>query len=167
VCSSDLFFGAWTLQALWVIGTSGAALAAIATASTAPFGALGWVGLAVWTAGFALEVVADAQKRAFRRGRPAEHRFITTGLWAWSRHPNYFGEIVLWIGVAVMAAPALSGLQLLTLGSPVVVWVLLTQVSGIPLLERSATQRWGHDPGWQAYCERTPRLIPRPPKRPA
>ena len=163
------FLATWTLQALWVSVTAAAALAAM-TAGTpkaleASFGVWGWVGLALWVAGFTLEVVADAQKRAFRRRPTNGHRFITTGLWAWSRHPNYFGEIVLWVGIAVMAFPALSGVQYVTLISPLFVWVLLTRVSGIPLLEAKAAEQWGDDPAWRAYQQRTSRLVPRPPAR--
>ena len=91
--------------------------------------------------------------------------FITSGLWSWSRHPNYFGEIVLWSGVAVMAASALSGWQWVTLTSPVFVALLLTRVSGIPLLERRAEARWGHLTEYQRYTAMTPVLLPRPPAR--
>ena len=92
-------------------------------------------------------------------------RFIDTGLWAWSRHPNYFGEILLWIGVAVIALPVLSGWQLLTLVSPLFVTFLLTRVSGIPMLEAVGRKRWGDDAAYQQYLESTPSLIPRPPAR--
>ncbi|HBQ40209.1 MAG TPA: hypothetical protein DD808_06520, partial [Halieaceae bacterium] len=84
-----------------------------------------------------------------------------TGLWAYCRHPNYFGEILLWLGIALMALPALAGWQWATLISPLFVFLLLTRVSGIPLLERKAEQRWGQNPDWQAYKARTPALIPR------
>ena len=92
-----------------------------------------------------------------------ETEFITTGLWAWSRHPNYFGEIALWCGIALIALPALSGWQYLTLISPVFVVVLLTRISGVPMLERRADKKWGADPLYQRYKEATPVLIPRPP----
>jgi steroid 5-alpha reductase family enzyme len=121
------------------------------------------LGTAVWVAGFAIEVVADRQKSRFRADPANRDRFIRTGLWAWSRHPNYFGEITLWVGVALVAAPALAGWQLATLVSPVFVFLLLTRVRGIPLLEARAQQKWGHDPDYQAYRARTPVLLPRPP----
>ena len=122
------------------------------------------VGLAVWAIGFGIEVVADRQKREFRRQPGNRGRFITTGLWAWSRHPNYFGEITLWTGVALLAAPVLSGWQYLTLVSPLFVYLLLTRVSGIPLLEARAEERWGSDPAYRAYRDRTPPLFLRPPR---
>ena len=161
------FLSTWTLQGLWVSVTAAAALAAITAPGDGALGVWGVVGLVVWAAGFALEVVADAQKRAFRRDPANEGRFIASGVWAWSRHPNYAGEIVLWLGVALVAVPALEGWRWVTLVSPVFVWLLLTRVSGIPLLERRAKARWADDPDWQAYQARTPVLWPRPPRRAA
>lgn len=158
------FFAAWTTQGLWVLLTASAALAIITTSNRQPLGPLAYVGIALWAAGFAIEVVADRQKRAFRRDEANEGRFITTGLWAWSRHPNYFGEIVLWTGVAIMAVPILSGWQWVVLISPVFVTVLLTRVSGIPMLEARADRRWGDDEAYHSYKASTPVLVPRPPR---
>lgn len=159
------FLASWTTQALWVVVTAGCALAAMTTPEDAGLGVLTVVGVAVWVVGLAVEAVADAQKRSFRSHPGNDGRFITTGLWAWSRHPNYFGEIVLWVGVALAALPALSGWRYLTLVSPVFVALLLTRVSGIPLLEARARRRWGDEPAYRAYVERTPVLVPRPPSR--
>ncbi|MBC8187024.1 MAG: DUF1295 domain-containing protein, partial [Proteobacteria bacterium] len=118
----------------------------------------------LWVAGFAIEVAADQQKRRFRADPSNRERFIRSGLWAWSRHPNYFGEIILWIGIALIALPVLSGWQLATLISPVFVYVLLTRISGIPLLETRAKKKWGKDPDFAAYMRSTPVLFPRPPR---
>ena len=104
-------------------------------------------------------MIADNQKRQFRAANGSD-RFIDTGLWAISRHPNYFGEIMLWCGVALMALPVLSGWALLTLVSPVFVFVLLTRVSGIPMLEKKGAKRWGEDSGYQRYLRETPLLVP-------
>jgi steroid 5-alpha reductase family enzyme len=156
------FLMAWTLQGLWVFLTLGAALAAMTAASVPAFGLIGWAGLAIWLVGFGIEAVADAQKQAFRNDPANKGRFIQSGLWAWSRHPNYFGEITLWVGVALIALPALSGWQLVTLISPVFVYFLLTRVSGVPMLESRADERWGDDPDYQAYKARTPVLFPKP-----
>ena len=93
------------------------------------------------------------------------YKFITTGLWAWSRHPNYFGEILLWFGVTIIAFPALQGLQLITIISPIFVTLLLTKISGINLLEKSNYEKWGDDEEFLNYMENTPRLIIRPPKK--
>jgi steroid 5-alpha reductase family enzyme len=111
-----------------------------------------------------MEVVADAQKSRFKADPANEGKFISSGLWAWSRHPNYFGEIVLWIGVAIIALPVLRGWQWVTLISPVFVTLLLTRVSGIPMLEERADRTWGGQEEYEQYKEKTPVLIPRPPQ---
>ena len=154
------FFVAWTLQGVWVCFTAGAALAAITGGHRAPLGVLDAIGLAMWSVGFAIEAVADQQKRRFKSRPENAGRFIATGLWAWSRHPNYFGEILLWTGVALVALPALEGWQLVTLASPLFVTFLITRVSGVPLLEQRADARWGDDPEYRAYKARTPVLVP-------
>lgn len=161
--SAPRFLVAWTTQGLWVIFTAAAAHAAIAAAERRSFGVWAVVGLILWVIGFGMEALADAQKSAFKADPANDGRFITSGLWAWSRHPNYFGEILLWVGVAVIAFPALSGWQYVTLLSPVFVYLLLTRVSGIPMLEDRADKRWGGQDDYEAYKTRTPVLFPRPP----
>ncbi len=160
------FFATWTIQGLWVLLTAAAALAIITTSVREQLGWVGYAGIVVWLAGFVIEVVADRQKSAFRESPANDGRFITTGLWAWSRHPNYFGEITLWTGVAIMAVPILAGWQWVVLVSPLFVALLLTRGSGVPMLEARADRRWGEDEAYQAYKRSTPVLIPRPPRRP-
>jgi steroid 5-alpha reductase family enzyme len=154
------FFMTWTLQGLWVLLTLACALAIITGTERESIGWVGIVGMVVWGVGFAVEVVADQQKSAFKRDPANDGRFITSGLWAWSRHPNYFGEIVLWVGIAIIALPVLSGWQWVTLISPVFVVVLLTRVSGIPMLEARAEKRWGTEDEFRSYTANTPALIP-------
>jgi steroid 5-alpha reductase family enzyme len=158
------FLAVWTIQGLWVSLTAAAALAAITTTTREPLGLLAWLGVGTWTVGLLVEVVADRQKRRFRTDPANRERFIASGLWAWSRHPNYFGEIVLWTGVALVAVPVLAGLQWLVLISPLFVWLLLTRLSGVPMLERKSDERWGGQPDYEAYKARTPLLVPRPPR---
>ena len=158
------FLMTWTIQGLWVFLTLAAALAAMTVATSVPMGTLAWVGVVVWVVGFGIETTADAQKRAFKRDPANAGRFITTGVWAWSRHPNYFGEITLWVGIALIAAETLSGWRWVTMISPVFVFVLLNFISGVPLLESRGKKRWGADPEYQAYKARTPVLVPRPPR---
>ena len=158
------FLMTWTLQGLWVFLTLSCALAAMTTAISTPLGVAAAVGTMLWLLGFGIEVTADRQKRQFRREPSNRGRFITSGLWAWSRHPNYFGEILLWCGVALIAIPALRGWQWVTLISPLFVFILLTRISGIPLLEGRAEKRWGEDPAFRDYTARTPALVPRPPR---
>ena len=159
------FFMMWTVQALWVFLTVAAGLAAITTEDPKDFGIVGAVGVAVWVIGFVIEVVADQQKRAFRSDPANNGRYITTGLWAWSRHPNYFGEIMLWTGIAIIAIPVLEGWRWVMLISPVFVFLLITRVSGVPMLESRAKKRWGDDPDYRAYKSRTPSMLLRPPRR--
>ena len=159
--STPRFLLTWTLQGTWVFLTAGAALAAIMTPNVAPLGTLFYVGAVMWVLGFAIEVIADNQKSAFKADAANENKFITTGIWARAQHPNYFGEILLRTGVAVMALPSLSGSAMIFLISPVFVAVLLTRISGVPLLRKTAGERWGEDPEYQAYLKNTPLLIPR------
>ncbi len=162
--SFPTFLMTWTLQGLWVFLTASCALAAITHPGGVFLGSIVWIGVALWIAGFAIEVIADNQKTAFRSNPDNTGKFITTGLWAWSRHPNYFGEILLWIGIAVIALPELQGGQYITLISPIFVAFLLTKVSGVRMLEGLSDRRWGNDPAYQAYKKNTPVLVPRPPR---
>ena len=160
------FLLAWTLQGLWVSFTLAAALAAITSKTKQELDIFAVIGLLVWLLGFGIEVIADWQKSRFRAAPENTNKFINVGLWSWSRHPNYFGEIVLWIGVAIIAFPALTGWQLLTLISPVFVTILLTRISGVPLLEARADEKWGGRADYEDYKARTSVLIPRPPSVP-
>lgn len=156
------FLAAWTVQGLWITVTASAAFVAMLSQNTETISWLGATGIALWLIGFTLEAVADHQKRVFKATQATTgHRFIHSGLWAYSRHPNYFGEILLWIGVSLVALPVLSGWAYVTLISPLFVFLLLTRVSGIPLLEKSADKKHGHDKLYQAYKAQTPVLIPR------
>ena len=158
------FLMTWTLGGLWVLVTMAAGLAAMTSDASIPLGPMAYLGIALWVAGMLIEVVADSQKTQFRKVPENRDRFITTGLWAWSRHPNYFGEITLWLGLALVALPVLSGWQLATMISPIFVYVLLTKISGIPLLERMAKKKWGSEPEFISYTESTPALILRKPR---
>jgi len=155
------FLNVWTIQGLWVTFTMAAALVAITTTNHKALDIFAIIGFLIWVLGFSIEVVADAQKSRFNANPENKGKFIHTGLWARSRHPNYFGEIVLWIGVAVIALPVLQGWQWIALISPVFVTLLLTRVSGIPLLEKKADQKWGGQADYEAYKKNTPVLIPR------
>lgn len=158
------FLLVWTMQGLWVTVTLGPALAAITSLERVALDLFALAGLVIWACGFGIEVLADVQKRRFRADPANRGEFVRSGVWAWSRHPNYFGEVVLWIGVAVVAAPVLRDWQWLTMISPVFVYVLLTRVSGIPMLERKADERWGGRPDYEEYKSLTPVLVPRPPR---
>ena len=158
------FLVAWTLQGLWVTLTASAAFAAILAQDRAPIGVFFFLGAAIWMFGFGFEAIADAQKSAFKKDPTNKGKFINIGLWRWSRHPNYFGEITLWAGILVMAIPVLRGFEWLVVISPVFVALLLTKVSGVNLQTAQGKERWGDDPEYQAYLANTPMLIPRPPR---
>ncbi|MGB2963626.1 MAG: DUF1295 domain-containing protein [Anaerolineales bacterium] len=162
--SFSRFLLTWTLQGLWVTFSLAAALAVITSQNRVDFGIFGVIGLLVWMVGFGLESIADSQKSKFRADPANAGKFINTGLWAWSRHPNYFGEIVLWLGVAIIALPVLSGWQWVTMISPIFVFLLLTRISGVPMLEKRADEKWGGEPDYEAYKTKTSVLVPLPPK---
>ena len=158
------FLMTWTLGGLWVFLTMAAGLAAITSNVTAPIGIMTYIGIALWIFGFSIEVIADKQKRIFKKQPNKEKEFITSGLWAWSRHPNYFGEITLWFGLTLIALPVLSGWQLVTLISPIFVYILLTRISGVTMLEARGMKKWGDDPEYLNYIKDTPKLMLRKPK---
>ncbi len=159
------FLMTWTIQGLWVFLTLAMALAAITSESKMAIDIFAVVGTLIWIFGFSIEVVADQQKTNFKDNPDNKDKFITVGLWSWSRHPNYFGEMVLWIGIAVIAFPVLIGWQLVALISPIFVIFLLTRISGITMLESRGYKKWKDDPAYIDYLERTSILVPFPPKK--
>ncbi|MBL8018023.1 MAG: DUF1295 domain-containing protein [Leptospirales bacterium] len=126
---------------------------------------LSYAGLALFLTGLLIESIADAQKFSFRNKAENRGKWIQSGLWKYSRYPNYFGEIVLWWGIFLLASPALSGLTWLTIVGPVCITWILIKVSGIPLLEESHERKYGSDPAWRSYVSRTSLLVPMPPAR--
>ncbi|PID33020.1 hypothetical protein CR969_02965 [Candidatus Saccharibacteria bacterium] len=158
------FFGflmTWTLQGLWVTFTLAAALAAVAGANKLPLDVFAVVGIVIWLIGFSFEAIADWQKSVWRKDPKNKGKFIDVGLWSRSRHPNYFGEITLWFSMAIIAFPTLQSWQLLTLVSPLFVTLLITKISGLPMLETYADKTWGKDKDYQKYKKNTPILIPK------
>ncbi|MCG3227169.1 MAG: DUF1295 domain-containing protein [Candidatus Heimdallarchaeota archaeon] len=164
--SFSRLLGAWTLQGLWVSFTLAAALAALTIEQPAIYSAYDLVGLIlgvlVWILGFGFEVIADYQKNKFRSVPENKGKFINTGLWSISRHPNYFGEIIVWLGIALIALPSLETWRFVTLISPVFVILLLIAISGVPLLEKRADKKWGGQEDYEEYKKNTPVLMPRP-----
>ena len=153
------FLRVWTLQGLWVFLTSVAAVTAITSRKIIEPDLFLYIGSFLWVFGFLFESIADYQKRKFRSEN--KNKFIQSGLWSVSRHPNYFGEIVLWFGIALIAFPTLVGSQYISLISPVFVYLLLTRVSGVHILEKHADDTWGKKKDYKAYKEKTPVLFPK------
>ncbi len=155
------FMVPWTLQGLWVFLTVLVLLTVNCQENIGPaFGISDGLGIAMWVFGFSIEVIADRQKTAFNSKPENKGKWIDEGLWSKSRHPNCFGEIVLWSGVAVLGLNALSGWKYFALISPIFVFLLLTRVSGVPLLDAGAKKKWGSSPAYQAYRKKTRMLIP-------
>ncbi len=150
------FLNVWNIQALWVSFTVAAALIAITSTQHKALDVFAIAGFLVWVIGFGIEVVADAQKSRFNANPDNKGKFIQTGLWSRSRHPNYFGEILLWVGITIITLPVLQGWQWIALISPVFVTLLLTRVSGVPLLENKSDKKWGGQEDYEAYKKRTP-----------
>tara|TARA_Y100000766_G_scaffold240213_1_gene217523 strand:- start:160 stop:1044 length:885 start_codon:yes stop_codon:yes gene_type:complete len=159
--SFSQFFMTWTLQGMWVFICSSAALIAIANPSGVPINSLFVLGLVMFIFGFAIEVIADNQKSAFRSIPENKDSYINEGLWARSRHPNYFGEITLWAGITVMGISTFEGLNYLAIFSPIFSYLLLVYVSGVRMLEYRGHKKWGHLEDYQNYKKNTPKLVPK------
>jgi len=153
-------FKFWTIQGLWVYITLLPTLLQNNERRNTPIGRRDYIGWTIWGVGFLLEVVADMQKSIFKANPVNEGKFITSGLWSISRHPNYFGEISLWVGIYISCSSVFRGAQYLSVLSPVMVMLLITKLSGIPLLEQAGLKKWGHLAEYKKYLEDVPVLIP-------
>jgi Predicted membrane protein len=159
--SASQFFMTWTLQGFWVSICSMCALTAISSEVGVIINIFFYIGVALFLIGFSIEIVADNQKNTFRSLEENKDKFITSGLWAKSRHPNYFGEIMLWTAIALIALPSLGGAQYLTLISPIFTYILLVHISGVRMLEDMGNKKWGHLQEYRDYKDKTPRIIPK------
>ena len=154
------FLQYWMGQAAWVVFTAGASILAILSPVEAELEVIAYIGIFLWWSGFLIEVISDYQKRKFRETSDPNTEFISTGLWARSRHPNYFGEITLWVGMAVISLSSLSGIEYVTaVVSPFFVYLLLRKAEGVPMLERIADERYGELSDYQEYKANTPVLM--------
>ncbi|KAK3832075.1 MAG: hypothetical protein JOS17DRAFT_742876 [Linnemannia elongata] len=171
----------WLVQGIWVALT---ALPVYMTnaipASVHPdLGLQDCIGITLWGSGFAFQVIANYQKQKWRKevGRDYKRSFISTGLWSLSRHPNYFGECLLWFGSYLFCssvfpaalespAPIMSHwMSRLAVFSPMFVTILITRVSGIPLLERENDRRLKDVVAYWKYKKATSMFVPTPPRR--
>jgi len=157
------FASFWVLQAVTVWAVMLPVTRLLALPSPLPVSALTFVGAALWAAGFVIEIVSDAQKFAFKSDPVKGKGFMRTGLWSWSRHPNYFGESLLWWGLFIAAIPAFRGWDFLTALGPLFLTLLLLFVSGVPLLEKSADAKYGTQADYRQYKQRTSLFVPLPP----
>ena len=156
------FLVPWTIQGLWVFLTMITVIVINSQSDSAPpLGIWDGLGLSLWTLGFGIETVADRQKTVFNSDSKNQGKWIDSGLWSYSRHPNYFGEILLWTGIGFFGISCFTGLERVAWISPLFIYVLLTKVSGIPLLDRRALEKWANHPEYQKYRDETPALLPR------
>ena len=159
--SASQFFMTFTISGLWVTLCSMCALVAISSPEGLVMNALTYFGIILFIIGFGIEIVADNQKTAFRSIEANKDSFITSGLWSKSRHPNYFGEVLLWFAIAVISFSSLEGLQLITLISPVFTYILLVYVSGVRMLEDMNDKKWADNEQYKSYKKNTPMLFPK------
>ena len=157
------FFQFWFFQgiAVWII------MLPVTIWFVLPHAGRGWtmwmtVGSVVWLAGLAIETIADAQKFRHKTREGAHDRWMSSGLWRYSRHPNYFGELLCWWGLFVFVLPGLGWWAAVAAIGPLTITGLLLFVTGIPTLEAGAERKWGRDPAYAEYRRRTSRLIPWP-----
>ena len=152
------FFKFWLFQglAVWVIMLP----ATLWYSRPGPWNLWMSAGASIWLVGLVIEAVADQQKFAFKRTATGRARWTDTGLWRFSRHPNYFGELLCWWGVFVFTAPDLGAWNALGIAGPLAITGILLFATGIPTLEASAQKKWGSDPEYQAYRRRTSLLVP-------
>ena len=156
------FLVPWTLQGLWVFLTMIVVIIINSQADSAPaLGVWDGIGLSIWILGFGIEVIADNQKTEFNTEPDNQGKWIDSGLWSYSRHPNYLGEILLWTGIAFFGISCFTGLERVAWISPIFIYILLTKISGTPILDKRALEKWGDDPEYQKYRDNTPALIPR------
>ena len=118
------------------------------------FGMLDIAGILIFLTGFLFEAISDYQMVVFKKDTANKGKLITTGLWKYTRHPNYFGEALLWWGIWLMALPVVDGIY--TILSPIVITILLRYISGVPMLEKKYEGR----ADWEAYKAITPVFVP-------
>lgn len=154
------FLRFWLLQGITVAIVLSSAFLAWSS-SDDMYGTLLWVGMGIFTLGLVVEAIADFQKFTFSQKPENTGKWIQSGLWSISRHPNYLGEMLVWIGIALISSEALNyPTRYLAVISPLFIISMLLFVSGIPLLEKSADKKWGTNAEYKKYKKRTATLIP-------
>lgn len=153
------YFQVYLLQGLLMVVIGYPFIHASVFAESYSFTTLTYLGLAIWSVGYFFEVVGDWQLDRFIRSKPAPGEILTSGLWKYSRHPNYFGEVTMWWGIWLMVSALPFGY--LALVSPLMITFLILKVSGIPMLEKA----FANNPAFQEYKKRTSAFFPLPPKK--
>ena len=154
-------FFAWNIQGFWIFCCLLSSLNSIYSENIIKFGLLQWSGLLLWIIGFLIEVISDEQKKAFNKNNNDKGHFITSGLWSISRHPNYLGEIILWLGIFIISFSYLENWSYLSVISPISIIIILRFISGVPQLEKNAIKKWGNNKEYKKYKDKTPVLFPK------
>ena len=148
------FMAAWILQGLWVFMCMLPVITMISSNESTNL-KFTIIGIFLWVIGWLVEVISDVQKTRFNSKSENKGKFVNIGLWSVSRHPNYFGELVLWLGITLIAFPTFLGFQYLSCLTPIFVYLLLNKISGVNLLEDIADKRWGDNQNYQEYKKST------------
>ena len=156
--SFSWFLMTFMLQGMWVFMCIFPALIVISSFNS-EINNYAIVGSIVWLFGFLFEIIADNQKSNFNKFNKGE--FISSGLWSITRHPNYFGEFILWLGITIASLGYIDNYKYVLLLTPIFVYLLLTRVSGVNLLEEIGEKRWGNSKEYQKYKEKTPLFFPK------
>lgn len=154
----------WIFQAVWVWTVSLPVTIVNASDQNPSLQASDIIGWIMWSIGFSLEATADQQKLVFKSSPGSRGKWCNVGVWKYTRHPNYFGEIFLWWGIFISSIPVLKGADWLVVIGPVFLTLLLLFLSGIPLLEDSADKKFGSVEDYRLYKKVTSPLIPMPPQ---
>ena len=152
----------WTLQAVVIWTVMLPHIVFLTRSEGISLTLLSWFGVAVWGLGFLGESVADSQKYTFRKDPSNKNKWIQTGLWRFSRHPNFFGESLCWWGLFLVVAPSLRGSQWISILGPIFITIVLLFMTGVPTVEKKSDAKYGTDPEYQAYKRRTSIFIPWP-----
>ena len=150
----------WTMNSLWVFLTSLSMIIIFSSSQNNEFGLIQWLGLLIWVLGFLIEVVSDTQKSKFNKKNKGA--FIDVGLWKYIRHPNYLGEIIIWLGIFVISISYINSIfTALSILSPIFVFILLRFLTGVPQLEQRGQEKWGKQEKYLKYKEKTGILLPK------
>ena len=156
--SFSWFLMTFMLQGMWVFMCIFPALIVISSFNS-EINNYAIVGSIVWLFGFLFEIIADNQKSNFNKFNKGE--FISNGLWSITRHPNYFGEFILWLGITIASLGYIDNYKYVLLLTTIFVYLLLTRVSGVNLLEEIGEKRWGDSKEYQKYKKETPLFFPK------
>lgn len=150
----------WLLQAIsvWIITLP----AAVSFSQSSSLNMWSMLGAIIWLTGLIIETSADIQKFQYKNNPKNKNRWTDAGLWKYSRHPNYFGEMLCWWGVFLFCLPTFNNYQFLTIVGPMFITFLLLFVSGVPPLEKRYLSKFGDNQDFQEYLKNTNLLIPLP-----